>query len=620
MKKRKVRVKPYRKLTKTMAARFFFVAALLLVLLLIIMGKLIYLTIFKESSYKKQILAQQQYMNKEINYKRGDILDANGNVLATSRKLYKVILEPKNIIGIRQKKDGKEVITENQKLVTAALKKYLHATDEEINRALSNKESYYYDSLCDSKTESEISEFKKYLKTEEGSSLVGIWLDESYQRIYPKATSACHAIGFVSDGDIGVGGMEQYYNNLLKGTNGRRYTYLNEELEYDTSIDEAVNGKSLVSTLDMNIQQIAEKRLNKFMKDYGSLNTSILVMNPNNGEVLAMANSKTYNLNDPMNEENLKKYFSASKIEKMTSQEKSDAYSSIWSNYIVSNTYEPGSTFKPFTVSMGLESGVLTGDEFFTCGGSLKVNGTSIGCSHTHGTIPLSTTIAKSCNVSMMQIAAKVGSERFANYQRAFGFGSKTGIDLPGEAGAADVLHDAKMADVDLATSSFGQSFQCTMIQLGSAFCSLINGGNYYQPHIVKQVLDSNGDVEKNITKTLVKKNISEETSEKMRSYMRETVESGTARIAQIKEYDLAGKTGTAEKYPRGTNKRLVSFIGFAPYDNPQLMVYVTIDEIQKGSQSNTSLAVQMARDILQKSLKHLNVEQNSEDKEKETN
>lgn len=603
-----------------MAGRFFLIAAFLMILLLVIVGKIVYLTIFKESSYKKQILAQQQYMNKEIAYKRGDILDANGNVLATSRKLYKVILEPKNIIGNRTEKDGKEVKTENETLVTAALKKYLKVSDADIQKALSNKNSYYYDSLCDSMTESEILSFKKYLKTKEGASLVGVWLDESYQRVYPNGTSACHAVGFVSDGDIGVGGMEQYYNNTLKGVNGRRYTYLNEELEYDTSIEEAVNGKSLVSTLDLNIQQIAENSLDKFMEEYGSLNTSILVMNPNNGEVLAMANSKTYDLNNPMDEKNLKEYFSASELKKMSKQEKSDAYSSIWSNYIVSSTYEPGSTFKPFTVSMGLESGVLTGDEFFTCGGSLNVNGTSIGCSHTHGTIPLSTTVAKSCNVSMMQIAAKVGSERFAKYQRAFGFGSKTGIDLPGEASASNVLHDEKMADVDLATSSFGQSFQCTMIQLGSAFCSLINGGYYYQPHIVKQILDSNGDVEKNITKTLVKKNISEETSEKLRTYMRETVESGTAKIAQIKEYEIGGKTGTAEKYPRGTNKRLVSFIGFAPYDTPQLMVYVTIDEIQKGSQSNTSLAVQMSRDILKDSLKYMNVEQTSEEKEKAAN
>ena len=263
-------------------------------------------------------------------------------------------------------------------------------------------------------------------------------------------------------------------------------------------------------------------------------------MNPNNGEVLAMANSKTYDLEDPMNEDNLEKYFKKSKLKKMTAQEKSDAYSSIWSNYIVSSTFEPGSTFKPFNVAMGLETGVLTGDEMFTCNGYQIVSKTRIRCSHVHGTISLSATIAQSCNDAMMQIAEKMGAEDFAKYQREFGFGSKTGIDLPGEASASNVLHDENMADVDLATSSFGQSFQCTMIQLGSAFCSVINGGYYYQPHVVKQILDSDGNVEKNISKTLVKKTVSEETSEKLRNYMRETVESGTARVAQIDEYDIA--------------------------------------------------------------------------------
>jgi stage V sporulation protein D (sporulation-specific penicillin-binding protein) len=599
-----------------MCARLFLVLGILLIVLIAIIGKMAYLSIFKKGTYKKTVLAQQQYMNSEISYKRGDILDANGNVLATSRKLYTVILEPKNIIGKRSTdENGKEVKTENEKLVTAALKKYLKVSSANIKKALSNKESYYYATLCGKLTESEVSGLKKYLKTDEGSELSGIWLDESYERVYPNNTLACHAIGFVSDGDIGVGGMEQYYNNTLKGTNGRRYTYLNEELEYDTSIDEAVNGKTLVSTIDINIQKYAEKYLNKFQEEYGSLNTSVLVMNPNNGEVLAMANSKTYDLENPMDEENLEKYYSASELDSMTAQEKSDAYSSIWSNYIVSTTYEPGSTYKPFTVAAALETGTLTGDEFFTCNGYQTIGKTSIRCSHVHGVIPLSTTIAKSCNDSMMQISAKMGNKAFAKYQRIFGFGSKTGIDLPGEASASNVLHDEDMAAVDLATSSFGQSFQCTMIQLASAFASVINGGNYYQPHVVKQILDSDGNVEENIEKILVKKTVSEETSEKLRSYLRETVESGTAKVAQIDEYDLAGKTGTAEKLPRGTDKRLVSFIGFGPSEDPELLVYVTIDEIQKGSQSNTSLAVQMTRDILKKSLKYLNVETNSQKK-----
>ncbi len=596
-----------------MSVRLLGILGVLLIFLLVIMGKLTYLGIIKKDTYKKQVLAQQRYSNTVIPYKRGSILDTNGNVMATNKKFYTVILEPKNIIGTRSKdENGNEIKTDNEIKITAALKKYLDISDTEIQDALSNKDSYY-EELVTGLTEEQISDLKKYLKGEEGKSLVGIWLDESYQRIYPNHTLACHAIGFVSDGDIGVGGLEQYYNSILKGTEGRRYTYLNEELEYDSSIEEPVDGKTLVSTLDINIQRITEKYLRKFQKNYGSKNASVLVMNPNNGEVLGMANSKTYDLMDPMSEKNLKKYYKASKLAKMTKQQKSDAYSSIWSNYTVSTTYEPGSTFKPFTVATGLETGLLKGNEYFTCDGGQTVDGTHIGCSHVHGTIPLSDTIALSCNDSMMQMAAKMGSKTFVKYQKIFGFGSSTGIDLPGEASASNVLHGEDMADMDLATSSFGQSFQCTMIQLASAFCSLVNGGYYYQPHMVKQILDSEVNVEKNIEKTLVKKTVSQETSEKLKSYMRDTVLKGTAKVAQIDEYNIGGKTGTAEKYPRGTDKRLVSFIGFAPDDNPELVVYVTIDEIQKGSQSNTKLAVEMTRDILKDSLKYMDVETNNE-------
>jgi stage V sporulation protein D (sporulation-specific penicillin-binding protein) len=599
-----------------MSVRLIIILAVMLAVALVIICRLSYIAIFKKDAYKKIVLAQQKYVNSEISYKRGDILDANGNVLATSKKLYRVILEPKNIIGQRTEettKNNKDGKTKNEVNVTNALKKYLNVSSEDIEKALSDEDSYYYSSLCGKLTESQVSGLKKFLKTKEGKKLNGIWLEESYERVYPYNSLACHVIGFISDGDIGVGGLEQYYNSTLKGVNGRRYTYLNESLEYDTSIDEPVNGKTLVSTIDVNVQKYAETYLSKFQKKYGSLNTSVLVMDPNNGEVLAMANSKTYDLENPMDENNLKKYYSAKKLKSMTAQEKSDAYNSIWSNYIVSTTYEPGSTFKAFTVAAALETGVVTGDDFFTCNGYQKIGKTTIKCSHVHGTIPLSTTIAKSCNDAMMQISAKMGKEVFAKYQRIFGFGSKTGIDLPGEASASNVLHDENMASVDLATSSFGQSFQCTMIQLASAFASVINGGNYYQPHVVKQILDSDGNVEENIGKTLVKKTVSQETSEKLRSYLRETVESGTAKVAQIDDYDLAGKTGTAEKLPRGTDKRLISFIGFDASDNPNLLVYVTIDEVQKGSQSKTSLAVEMTRDILEKSLKYLNVETNSQ-------
>lgn len=599
-----------------MAKRLVIVLVLLIIFLFYIIGKLVYLSVFKVNTYEKNVLKQQKYLNSEINYRRGDILDTHGNVLATSRKLYQVILEPKNIIGQRSKKNGVEVPTENEKSVTKALKKYLGVSNQDIAKALKNKDSYYYTGLCGKLTESQVSGLKAFLKTENGKKLNGIRLDESYQRVYPNKTLACHTIGFLTNGsESGVGGIEQYYNNSLKGTNGRRYTYLNEKMEYDTSIDEPVNGKTVVSTIDVNIQKITEKYLKKFEDTYGSLNSSAIVLNPNNGEILAIANSNIYDPADPSNLNALLQKYSRKQIKAMKKKEKAQALVNIWNNYAVTNTFEPGSTFKPFTVAMSLESGTVSGNEYFHCKGYKKVGNTKIKCSHVHGTIPLSTALAKSCNVAMMEMSAKLGRQAFVKYQKSYGFASKTGIDLPGEASASNVLHDESMTSVDLATSSFGQNFQCTMIQLVSGFASLINGGNYYQPHIVNKILDSDGNVEKTIGSTLVRKTVSESTSEKLRQYMRETVTSGTGRIANISEYKIAGKTGTAEKYPRGTNKRLVSFIGFAPYDNPELVVYVTIDEIQKGSQSNTGLAVEISKNILKDSLEYLGVKADKKQK-----
>lgn len=592
-----------------MEGRLLAMMGVFMLCLLIIVIRLLYLSVVKNSDYNIKSLARQSYTNQEVSYRRGDILDTNGNTLATSKRLYNVILEPKNIIGERKKANKK---TQNEKLVCSALKKYLNLTEAKIEEILKNKSSYYYP-LMGNIPESEIEGLLDYLNTDEGKRLQGIRIDEFYKRVYPGNTLACHAIGFVGDGQKGVGGLEQYYNSTLTGINGRRYTYLNENMEYDTVIENAQDGKSIVSTLDVKIQKITEKYLNRFQKKYGSKNTSVLVMNPNNGEVLGMANSKTYDLENPSSKKNLQKYYSKSEISKMTNKEYSEALSSIWSNYTVSTTYEPGSTFKPFTVAMGLENGNLTGDEYFTCDGGKAFGNSYIRCSHVHGTIPLSDTIALSCNDAMMQIGESLTSSVFYKYQKAFGFGSKTGIDLPGEASASNVLHGEDMEPIDVATSSFGQSFQCTMIQLASAFCSLVNGGYYYEPHMVKQILDSDGTVDQNISKKLVKKTVSEETSEKLKSYMLDTVEKGTAKIAKIKQYDIGGKTGTAEKYPRGTDKRLVSFIGFAPEDDPQLVVYVTIDEIQTGSQSNTGLAVEMTRDILKDSLKYLGVQTNAQ-------
>ena len=578
------------------------IIALLFVLLI---GRLIYFSIFKNGIYKRQVLSQQNYSSETLPYKRGDILDRDGNTLATSQKMYTLVLEPKNILR------SEEV----QKSTIDALHKYKKLDEDKLLKFIKRHKDSYYSVYREELSYSQIADLKDFIASDKAENVSGIVFNEKYKRRYPNQSLASQVIGFVSDGTIGTGGIEQYYNSTLSGVDGRKYKYLNEELEQDSSIVEPENGKTVVTTIDSNIQKLAEDQLSKFEKKYGSKGSSILVMNPNNGEIYAMANSTSYNLESPRDDKNLLKKYSQSQVNKMSEKEKTKAFNEIWKNPIVSNAFEPGSTYKPFTVAAGLEEGILKGNETYYCDGYQKVGPHTIHCSHRsgHGLITLSQSISLSCNDALMQIAAKEGKNVFARYQKNFNFGNKTGIDLPGEAQTASLLHDAKdMTAADLATSSFGQSFNCSMIQMGSAFCSLINGGNYYKPHVVKQLRSSNGEVVSNIEPTLVKQTISKETSDKLRKYMKETVDSGTGTKAKMKDYTAGGKTGTAQKIPRSAGTYIVSFCGFAPVENPQVLVYVVIDEIQRDSQTNTGLAVEIAKKVLEGSLKELNVAKSS--------
>lgn len=599
MKKR--RRKPIRRLNNAMKKRTIFACAFIALLFVILIGRLVYFSVFKNNIYKRQVLSQQNYSSETLPYKRGDILDRDGNILATSQKMYTLILEPKNIL--RSDEIQKETIN--------ALHKYMKIDKDELLKFIKKHKNSYYSVYKDELAYSDIADLKDFIASDKADNVSGIVFSEKYKRRYPNQSLASQVIGFVSDGTIGTGGIEQYYNSTLSGVNGRKYKYLNEELEQDNSIVEPENGQTVVSTLDSNIQKLAEKELAKFEKKYGSKGSSILVMNPNNGEIYAMANSTSYNLESPRDDKNLLKKYSQSQINNMSEKQKTKAFNEIWKNPIVSNAFEPGSTYKPFTVAAGLEEGILKGNETFYCDGYQKVGPHTIHCSHRngHGLITLSQSISLSCNDALMQIAEKEGKNVFAKYQRNFNFGKKTGIDLPGEAQTASLLHDVKdMTAADLATSSFGQSFNCSMIQMASAFSSLINGGYYYKPHVVKQLRSSSGEVVSNIEPTMVKQTVSKETSDKLKKYMKETVESGTGTKAKMKDYSAGGKTGTAQKIPRSAGTYIVSFCGFAPAENPQVLVYVVIDEIQKESQTNTGLAVEVAKNVLKGSLKELNV------------
>lgn len=602
--RRRRRRKKITRLNHAMKVKMIGMIAFIAILFTILIGRLVYFGVFKNGIYEKQVLSQQNYSNATIPYKRGDILDRNGNTLATSKKLYNLVLEPKNILG--QKATKKKVVN--------ALVKYMDLDEQDLLSYLKKNKESYYSVYKEDLTYNQVSKMKEYMEGDEGEDIIGVVFAEKYERQYPNKSLASQVVGFLSDGK-GSGGIEQYYNSELSGVDGRKYTYLDEELEQDSSIVEPENGETVVSTIDSNIQELAQKQLDSFEEEYGSKGSSILVMNPNNGEIYAMASSTSFDLNDPRNEDNLLKKYKQSQIDKMSQKEMVEAFNEIWKNPMVSNSFEPGSTYKPFTVAAGLEEGILNGNESFTCNGYEQYGSTRIHCSHRsgHGKITLSQSISLSCNDAIMQIAQEEGKDIFTKYQKEFNFGSKTGIDLPGEADTSGLLHGAdEMQDVDLATSSFGQSFNCSMIQMASSFSSLINGGNYYQPHVVRQLQDDKGNVVRNVEPTMVKQTVSKDTSDKLKKYMQETVESGTGTRGKLDDYTVGGKTGTAEKLPRSKGNYIVSFCGFAPVENPQVVVYVVIDEIQKGSQQNTGIAVEMAKNVLEGSLKELKVAKSS--------
>lgn len=341
-----------------------------------------------------------------------------------------------------------------------------------------------------------------------------------------------------------------------------------------------------------------------------------------------MASYPNYDLNNPRD---LSKYYTDTDIEekakenhpdyanytdeewtKAVAEAKIQLLNALWRNFCVSDTFEPGSTIKPFTVAAGLENGTLDGSETYYCSGSLNVADTNIKCisydKGGHGTQNLTQVMENSCNVALMQIAEKIGAEEFTKYQSIFGFGEYSGLDLPGN--AAGILYSPeKMGSVDLATNSFGQNFTVTMVQLAAGFSSLVNGGDYYTPHIVKEIRDESGKVVETIEPVLENRTVSEQTSELLKSYMYSVVKNGSGRLAAVEGYDVGGKTGTAEKLPRGQNKNLISFIGYAPQENPEVVVYVVIDEPNVAYQgASNSLVTTLASEIMTEAFPYLGI------------
>lgn len=597
-----------------------------------------------QENYNQIVLDHQNYSSQIIPYRRGEIMDRNGTYLAVNEQVYNLILDPKVILSDKEKYLSTTVsvlsqtfgynIGELTQLIESNPKKsYINyakqLTQEQKEAFEANKEA----------AETAAAEQKK------SSKVAGVWFEPQYKRVYPYGSLASTVIGFsYENGAKGMNGIEQYYNDDLIGVNGREYGYLNEETNLERVIKDAENGSTIVSTIDINIQKIAEKYIDEWEAGIGSKMSAALVMNPQNGEILAMATKNRYDLNDPRNldgkftdeeirafgkkeavddykrknrekgltitEEEVSKYYTDEEVYSLGRQV---AWNTIWRNFCVSDSFEPGSPSKVFTVAAAMEEGFINGSESIECGGVLEVGGHDIHCVNRYGHGPLTITesLMQSCNVVMMRLAAMTGGENFAKYQHIFGFGQKTNIDLPGEADTSALIFPAEeMRSSNLATNSFGQNYNCTMVQMAAAFASVINGGSYYEPHIVKQILNDEGAVEKKIEPVLVRETVSDNTSAFLKRALEKTVSEGTGKAGQVAGYAVGGKTGTAEKYPRSAKNYLVSFVGFAPADNPQVMVYVVIDtpNLPGKEQAHSSFATEVVQKILTDSLPYLNV------------
>ena len=626
--KRRKKRNPFliRKINSRMSVKLVGLFGAVVLALVALSIRITYINASEGNQYKKQVLSQsqQKYESRVIPFKRGDILDRNGAVLATSEKVYKIILDCK---VVNSKEDYIEPTIK-------AMVEVLGIDEAVIREKLENEDtkSSQYQIMKTNVPITTKKEFEQYTdvtseqakqtltaeERSERSKIKGVWFEENYLRTYPLGSTACDLIGFTYTGDTADWGIEGYYSSTLNGVNGRKYGYFNSDADVEQTIIEPENGNSVISTIDVNIQQIVEKHIQTLMDalmygprgNKGAENVGVIVADPNNGEILAMASSDPYDLNKPRELEN---FYSAEEIAAMDNDEMLNALYGIWKNYCISDAFEPGSTVKPLTIAGALQSNSILSSDTFECDGYQMFGDTRIRCAvypNTHGTETLSDLIADSCNDGLMQIGAQMGAQEFLKYQKIFNFGSSTGIDLPGE--ASGLIHSESALSkqsTELACAAFGQGYTCTMLQEIMAICSAINGGYYYQPRVVDKVLDENGNVVKNMEPVLARQTISSDVSALIRQYMGAVCEKGgTGYGAKVDGYSMGGKTGTAQKGNRDDKKYIVSFIGFAPLDNPQVVVYAVVDEPNAEYQADSKYAQYLYKKIMTEILPYLNI------------
>lgn len=579
--------------------RFAFILFAFFAAFALMFGRVLYMKVVHGAEY--EAAAKNQQINRydiTIPPNRGSILDRNNQLLAISTTVYNVALDSLQLAEVaelspeEQEKTLTTLCEYFPELDYNTLKQYVTINPETGELYMNNHWKYLVKGI------------ERSVKEElEAMNLKGVYFEKSSKRSYPLNSSACHLVGFTR-GDA-QWGLEGYYNSYMEGTPGRSFILYNGADSVVHQDYDAKDGDTIITTIDYNIQKIAEEVVAETAAEWPAKNVAAMVMDPYTGEVYAMAESHSFDLNNPNEIPEWETDITYTENwDQLSAEEQVNYLNTMWKNFCVSDTYEPGSIFKPMVVAAGLEEGVITPNSSFPCGGYTDIGGYRIYCHlrSGHGTINIEQIMAQSCNMGVIQIANLLGVDKFYEYQREFGFGDYTGIDLPGE--AAGLLHEKEaIGPTELATMSFGQTFNCTSIQVIAAFSSLINGGNLVKPHVVSQIVDADGNVVLENDTEVVRRVISEKTSSYMRTALKATVENGLAKKLQIDGYSIGCKTGTAEQGSR-TNDDLwaLSNMSYFPAENPKYIVFTVINQPSdyvEGVQTPTPMTKKLIEGII---------------------
>lgn len=579
--------------------RFAFILFAFFAAFALMFGRVLYMKVVHGAEY--EAAAKNQQINRydiTIPPNRGSILDRNNQVLAISTTVYNVALDSLQLAEVA------ELSPEEQEKTLTTLCEYFPELDYNILKQYVTINPETGELYMNNHWKYLVKGIERSVKEElEAMNLKGVYFEKSSKRSYPLNSSACHLVGFTR-GDA-QWGLEGYYNSYMEGTPGRSFILYNGADSVVHQDYDAKDGDTIITTIDYNIQKIAEEVVAETAAEWPAKNVAAMVMDPYTGEIYAMAESHSFDLNNPNEIPEWETDITYTENwDQLSSEEQLEYLNTMWKNFCVSDTYEPGSIFKPMLVAAALEEGVITPNSSFQCNGYTDIGGYRIKCHLVsgHGNINVEQIMAQSCNMGVIQIANLLGADKFYEYQREFGFGDYTGIDLPGE--AAGQLHSKEsIGPTELATMSFGQTFNCTSIQVIAAFSSLINGGNLVKPHVVSQIVDADGNVVLENDTEVVRRVISEKTSAYMRTALKATVENGLAKKLQIDGYSIGCKTGTAEQGSR-TNDDLwaLSNMSYFPAENPKYIVFTVINQPSdyvEGVQTPTPMTKKLIEGII---------------------